>query len=92
MGDMADDFRVLRESGQKKRRDNRVHSTELLKQQGIPFESKNGGVHLIVDGCVDFWPSTGLFIPRDTKYSKDRGVFRLMKFVRARQLERQRAE
>lgn len=91
MGDMAEGFRVLSEIRKGKRRDNTKYSTQLLTDQGVPFESRNGGAHLLVDGVAHFWPSTGLFIPFDRKWNKDRGVMRLLKFVRARQLDRERA-
>jgi hypothetical protein len=91
MGDMGDYFRDYTVMRREKRRSNTENSTELLRQQGIPFESRNGGAHLVVDGVADFWPSTGLFIPRDRTYSRDRGVSRLLDFVRARRLDRVRA-
>jgi hypothetical protein len=91
MGDMGEVFRDYTALRKQKRRDNTRDSTRLLQDQGVPFESRNGGAHLIVDGVADFWPSTGLFIPRDRTWGKDRGVMRLLKFVRARQLDRRRA-
>ena len=84
-------FRMMDEERKRGRQHNTTSSTQLLREQGIPFVSKNGGAHLIVDGVADFWPSTGLFKPRDPKYGKDRGVMWLLKYVRARQLDRQRA-
>jgi hypothetical protein len=84
-------FRAMDEERRRRRQHNTTSSTQLLQEQGIPFESRNGGAHLIVDGVADFWPSTGLFIPRDRQWAKDRGVMRLLKFVRARQLDRERA-
>lgn len=92
MGDMGEVFQDYTRLRKEKRRSNTENSTELLRQQGVPFESRNGGAHLIVDGVADFWPSTGLYIPRDRTYGKDRGVMRLLKFVRARQLDRRRSE
>lgn len=92
MGDMAEGFRALSEIRKGKRRDNTKRSTQLLQDEGIPFESRNGGAYLIVDGVAHFWPSTGLYIPIDRAYGRDRGVFGLLKFVRARQLDRRRSE
>jgi hypothetical protein len=42
---------------------------DLLKKFDIMYESKNQGVHLIVEGNVgyiDFWPSTGKWKERDS--------------------------
>lgn len=62
--DMGALYRGLREERQEKRAANTVNSTQLLIDAGIPFVSKNYGVHLIVAGTWDFWPSTGLWIDR----------------------------
>ena len=59
MGDMGDHFRAVREAGQNKRADNRKKSPLILEAEGIPFETKNHGAHLIVAGRADFWPGTG---------------------------------
>lgn len=85
-------FRAMDQERKRRRQHNTTYSTQLLVEQGIPFVSKKGGAHLIVDGVADFWPSTGLYIPRDRQWSRDRGVMRLIKFVRGRQLDRQRAK
>lgn len=61
---MGDIFRDWSEIKKKKRQLNLTYPTNLLIEQGIEFESKNGGVHLIVkadDTLIDFWPSTGFF-------------------------------
>lgn len=87
---MAEELRALSDFRKQRRRENTASSTQLLRDQDIPFEVRNGGAHLIVDGVADFWPSTGLWIPRDRQYGKDRGVMRLLTFVRARQLDRAR--
>lgn len=41
---------------------NEYTSTDLLRDNGIVFTSKNSGAHLIVegnDGFIDYWPGTG---------------------------------
>lgn len=83
MGDMGDVFRDLTKHKKEKREENTRSSTEVLRSQGIVFESKNNGAHLIV-GDFDFWPSTGLFIHRKTK-KKGRGVFNLIEKVNSYQ-------
>lgn len=78
MSDMGDDFKAMRLQSQKKRRRNNVSSTELLTRAGIEFVTYNLGEHLVVLEIVDFWPSTGLWIFRESK-KKGRGVFSLIK-------------
>ncbi|AZS50682.1 hypothetical protein DM558_07770 [Entomomonas moraniae] len=83
---MGDIFRDWSEIKKKKRQSNLAYSTNLLIEQGIAFESKNGGVHLIVkadDTLIDFWPSTGFFTNRKAKRS-GRGVRNLIKLVRGK--------
>jgi hypothetical protein len=64
-------WREHRECSQEKRARNREFSKGLLTQCGIPFESKNGGAHLIVTRSgvpwADFWPGTGKWIERATR-------------------------
>lgn len=83
MGDMGDDFRAMKVVSGEKKSGNKKFSTKMLSDNGIDFESKNGGVHLIVnaDGpIIDFWPSTGKFICRKTG-RESRGVKKLIKHV-----------
>lgn len=85
MGDMDEEFRALREYTKTKRRNNTKSSTALLEASGVKFESKNGGSHLIVTtghGLVDFWPSSGLWIPRKTHKRKG-GVKNLIAFAKS---------
>ena len=66
---MADYWRdakpAMQEASQQRRASNRANSAALLRANGVPFESKNGGAHLIVrDGSgriFDLWPGTGLW-------------------------------
>lgn len=64
----------------KKRAENRVSSSEVLRKAGVPFVAKNNGAHLIVDDAVDYWPGTGLWHSRTTP-TKGRGVMRLLGFL-----------
>ena len=86
MGDMGEVFNAMKEASKEKRASNRASSATILDQAGIPYESKNVGAHLIVDGCIDFWPGTGKFIVRKTN-KKGRGVRNM---IRALQAEKQR--
>lgn len=81
MGDMSEEYQALKEAGREKRRTNTESSTRLLQDRGVSFVSHNEGSHLVVDGRVDFWPSTGLYIPRDPKHSRGRGVHNLLRFL-----------
>ncbi len=81
MSDMGDDFREAREVASEKKRQNLQKSTDILRENGIRFESKNGGVHLVIEttsGIVNFWPSTGLFSGAEN----GRGVFNLLKKIK----------
>lgn len=72
------------ERTKEKRAKNTASSTEILLQRGIPFESKNGGSHLVVDAgshLIDFWSSGGRWIARDLVKTNGRGVFNMLKHV-----------
>jgi hypothetical protein len=75
MGEFWNDVRAYRQA---KRAANLDSSTDILGRSGIPYVSKNNGVHLIVANKWDYWPSTGLFIERGTG-RKGRGVRNLMR-------------
>jgi hypothetical protein len=85
---MADDFNalktVLREQSIRKRHHNRESSPQVLERHGVGYESRNGGIHLIVN-CggmvVDFWPGTGKWIARNAAKSSGRGVFKLIEWL-----------
>lgn len=77
MSELGDDFRAWDKQKKEKKASNLVYSTNLLIENGIEFESKNGGVHLIVkgkDGLIDFWPSTGNYVVRKGNGKFGRGV------------------
>lgn len=78
MGDMADIFKEHRRYAQGRRRENKEKSTALLVERGVKFESRNDGLHLMIEtakGRVNFYPSTGLFYGA----IEGRGVFNLLK-------------
>lgn len=80
MGDMGEIFNEAKRASQEKRANNRRNSLALLDQEGVIFEKKNGGAHLIVEQKIDFWPGTGLWIERGGK--RGRGVHKLLKYLR----------
>jgi hypothetical protein len=79
---MGDQWRAYKADRQQKKRKNLEDSTAELQARGIPFTSHNGGVHLVVAGAWDFWPSTGLWIARQPgpngKKREGRGVRKLI--------------
>ena len=80
-------WREIRKERREKKRNNRKSSTDILLENGIKFESKNNGVHLVIDTSnrrtrgkiIDFWPSTGKWIVRNGK--KGRGIRRLLELM-----------
>lgn len=79
---MREVFDFMKERSKQKRASNREYSPKLLEEAGIPFEGKNGGAHLIVEGneCyIDFWPGTGKWISRNGE--RGFGVRNLIKHI-----------
>lgn len=86
-GDMGDVFNAMREASKERRARNRQFGPELLRQEGIPFESRNDGAHLIVgfQGFIyDYWPGTGYWKSRETGISR-RGVRKLISRIQSEQ-------
>lgn len=78
MGSMREDFRAYDQYSRMKKQANKQFSTNLLIEQGIIFESKNEGLHLVIrtrKGNINFFPSTGLY----NGAVKGRGVYNLLK-------------
>ena len=74
---------AMKEQSQDRRANNRESSAAILTNKEIPFESKNGGAHLIVNGGeVDFWPGTGKWIFRKSR-KQGRGVLQLLKALQS---------
>lgn len=79
-GDMWREHKKLR---QEKRASNRDASAKILMEEGIAYDNKNMGAHLIVKHngiTVDFWPGTGKWKDRIGK--QGRGVINLIKYLR----------
>lgn len=91
MGDMGDAFRELTKARKEKRNLNLKRSTQLLECLNIPFVKHNAGFHLVVSyggKVVDFYPSTGLWVDRENKNIKRRGVRGLLVYIGAAQEKR----
>lgn len=81
--ELGEIFDGMREASRQKKRSNLESSTQILRDHGVLFESKNADIHLIVKHggkVVDYWPSTGLWIDRKSKHER-RGVFPLLRFI-----------
>lgn len=84
MSECYEYFSDLKKAGQLKRASNRDNSAALLTHAGVKFEAKSDGIHLIVDyvdGKIDFWPGTGLWIVRSNS-QRGRGVQKLIYLVK----------
>ena len=73
-------FKAKRQHSQIKRAMNRNWSSKELSNRGVPFVSKNGGAHLIVDGHINFWPGTGRWGDLNTP-NGGRGITSLLNFL-----------
>lgn len=71
---------MSKEASQSRRASNRANGARILTAENIDFESKNHGAHLIVQGCIDYWPGTGKWSNRKGK--KGRGVQSLITYIR----------
>ncbi len=80
--EITETWKAVHEAGAIKRANNRDNSADYLKERNIPFVSKNGGAHLIVEGTtcfIDYWPGTGRWNTRDGV--KGFGVRNLVKHI-----------
>lgn len=77
MGSIREDYRERERYSRMKKQANKQYSTHLLIEQGIAFESRDNGLHLVIRtsrGNINFFPSTGLY----NGAVKGRGVFNLL--------------
>ena len=79
MGDMAEEFRAMKEFSRKSRKNRRDFAPNFLKKHHIQFEQFTDA-HLRV-GEWDFWPGTGKFKHMRTGES-GRGIENLVKRVK----------
>ena len=74
-----------------KKEQNRIQAKTLLKQNNIPYGVYNNGHHWVLEPAsgpragqkIDYWPGTGVWIPRIDKTTKRRGVLKLLKYLGA---------
>lgn len=81
---MVEIMRSMKKDSQERRANNRASSTDLLRADGVEFDERNAGAHLIVPAgrdIVDFWPGTGLWIVRGSPV-QHRGVHHLLRYIK----------
>lgn len=84
MSEWVEDMKFLKEVQREKRHSNAEDSIRYLEHCKIPFRILNGANwHLLVDGDIDFWPSTGKWRAR-SENSRGRGVMKLKLFIQKR--------
>lgn len=85
MGDMGDFWRdvkpFIKERSNEKKRRNLENALKSLKDNNISYEEKSNGIHLVVEGKIDYWPTTGKFIRRSDK-KQGRGIRNLVRVVK----------
>jgi hypothetical protein len=78
MGEMFNDYRIAMKE---KRASTRATSAAFLDREGIAYDARNYGAHLILQapksGTIDFWPGTGRWTVRASGKEK-RGVCKLV--------------
>lgn len=66
-----------------KRAKNRETARALLTQAGIPFEERNHGAHLLVEGSRwNLWPSAGRWTERNGGRRMGTGVLNLIELIK----------
>lgn len=78
MSDLGDHFQAMKDHGKERKRYNLERSLGLLRANKVEFTKLTDHHYRI--GVYDFWPSTGVYLNRETK-KKGRGVFNLIKKV-----------
>jgi len=82
MGELYKDTKELRKRESDKRKAiNRVNGLKVLIENGLSYVEFSGGVHVVVEGKIDYWPITGKFIVRENNKS-GRGIFNLIKTIK----------
>ena len=81
---MRETFQAMKEHSQEKRANNRDRCAMRLHAEGVMFEAKNNGAHLIVEGNVgyiDYWPGTGKW--KDRQGASGFGIQNLLKHIKS---------
>ena len=84
MGDVGDTFRAFKDhfktKSKEKKSSNLKTALEKLEEHKIAYMSMNKGIHLLVEGHIDYWPTTGKWIDRKNK-NYSRGIFSLLRYL-----------
>lgn len=82
--DLGEIYKAHKEFTKDKKLSNKESSTLLLDNYYVDYTSHNNGLHLIIttpkSTLIDFWPTTGKFIPRSTNNAQ-RGVLNLLNYI-----------
>ena len=78
--EMGEIYYAMRKAKQERKQANKANGTEKIKRSGYSFVTHNDGLHIVIENRVDYWPSTGKFIDRQTK-RKGRGILPLLKYL-----------
>jgi hypothetical protein len=82
MSELGEIFKELKEERRTKRWSNFESSLKLLESRGIDYQVCNAATgHTLVNGEVDFWPTTGRWRQRGTGKS-GRGVRSLIRYTK----------
>ena len=80
MGDMGDTFRAMREDSKQRKEHNVKQSLKLLDEATVPWNCLSVvSKHYRIAGCIDYWPSTGLWKVMHTSI-QGRGVKHLIAY------------
>jgi len=80
---------AMREASVERRSNNRTRGAERLREEGIEYEERNYGSHLIIKaGSVwfDYWPGTGKWTERNSG-TYGRGISGLLARIHTRMRE-----
>ena len=79
----TDDWREFKRIKNLEKESRRTSATDQLTNEGIEFEVKGFGIHLVVEGKhgkIDFWPGTTKWIDRSG--GKGYGIARLISRIK----------
>lgn len=85
--ELGEIFADWKDAKREKKQNNLKWSTAFLSENGIEFESKNYGIHLVIKtkSIIDFWPSTGKWIIRGGR--SGRGINNLVKLIKLENID-----
>ena len=83
----TDDWKEYRKEkhaeGVVKKDRNLINAKRLLDEHKVPYKIMGNGIHFVVDGSIDYYPTTGKWLVRKST-KKGRGIFNLLRFIRTK--------